>query len=469
MVGHNNTGANVPLVKRTFVLGVINGTGFIFSFSLLHPSTVLPVLVKELMGDSMIYLGIMAWVFTGGWFWLQVLLQNKLETSPRKLVFYRISAGIRIVTWSLLTALLWWGQNLPRELIYLGLVMLMFAYTSAGGLGMIPFWDIVAKSIPAKRRASFFGMRRFLGGLLAVFVGGALIHAALDPDSRWAFPRNYGVLALVSLIVVCISFLAFCWVREPIHRVHSHRLSLNRQLRRGPRIFRRDPDVRSLVYVRVLAALAMHMTFPFLFRFMTDELKTPIAMAGYFTSVHLLSATVSNVLWSYVGDSRGTRLLLKSATILVLAVPVAALITPLLSTTPLFRLYELTFSAQLLGMTTAFLLLGGAMAGQMLGETNYLMEIAPERKRPTYLGLNALVTMLLSTGPIVGALLIGDARRFQLGFCLSIALAAGAFIAARRLREPRDAGDDRPSPAAPITEDIRTEPADNEEPVAQSK
>ena len=438
MTAHDTTGSQVPLVKRTFVLGIINGAGFIFGWSLLNPSTVLPVLVKELMGEKMIYLGLMTWVMNSGWFWPQVLLQNVYETRPRKLAYYTLSAVVRTAAWALITALLWWGQTVPRPLIYSALVVLLFIYTSGGGFGTTPFWDIVAKSIPANRRSSFLGIRQFLGGLLAIFVGGMLIRACLEPRPEWPFPRNYGVLALVGFVVITFALVAFCLVREPVRTVHSHHLPLRRQLRRGPRIFRRDSDVRGFIYVRALATLAGALTFPFLFRFMTDELNTPIAAAGYFTSVQMLSSTVSNIVWSYVGDRYGSRSLLQWTTVLVLAVPVAALAGSLLPTDPLFRLYGLVFSQQFLAMTGAFLLLGVAATGQALAEINYLMEIAPERKRPTYLGINALVTTVLAASPVLGAMLIGDARRFALGFWISAALALGALYAARRLRNPRD-------------------------------
>ncbi len=431
-------GNNQPLVRRTFVLGIINGTLFILGWSLIDPMTVLPAFVVSVMGGQMIYVGLLAAVIKGGWVWPQIVLQNRIETAARKLPYYRFSALVRALSWVGVIVVIWYGAALRPALLY-ALVVAGFAlYTSAGGVGLIPFYDVVSKAMPAHWRGRFFGWRRVLGGALAFFLGGPIVKAMLAENCAWPFPRNYAVLALISGGLTLLGLGAFCLAREPDRPVHKHRLSLGRQLLRGPRLFRRDERYRSLIYERALFSFAADFTAPFLFPFALQVLHAPAEAAAVLVPLAAIGRVLANIFWAHLGDEKGNRRLLQIPPSLVLCVPLLALLARALPSATLFTVAGITFSWQLTTVALAMFLFSLTLAGQMLGEVNYLLEIAPERKRPTYIGFNAVVTLLLSTGPILGALLIGGGQRYTLGFALSAVLAVAAIVAARHLTEPRE-------------------------------
>ncbi|GAG32997.1 unnamed protein product, partial [marine sediment metagenome] len=85
------------LSPRNFWLGVINGTLVWASFAFLDPTTVLTVFALDLMGGSVIWVGIIISLVTMGMYWPQAVLANVFESQPRYMPYYRLSTALRII------------------------------------------------------------------------------------------------------------------------------------------------------------------------------------------------------------------------------------------------------------------------------------------------------------------------------------------------------------------------------------
>jgi len=83
---------------------------------------------------------------------------------------------------------------------------------------------------------------------------------------------------------------------------------------------------------------------------------------------------------------------------------------------------------------------------KMVGEQNYLLEIAPERRRPSYLGFNSAMQLPLALVPVLAGAVV-DRFSYAPLFVLS-ALGGGLAVArALALREPRDVSGDQTAEA----------------------
>ena len=88
-------------------------------------------------------------------------------------------------------------------------------------------------------------------------------------------------------------------------------------------------------------------------------------------------------------------------------------------------------------MIPIFVLLSIAGAGMQIGFPNYVMEMAPVRRRPVYLGLTTSIDgMLTLVVPALGGLLI-DATDYWVSFAAAAVLCGMSVVLALRLREPR--------------------------------
>jgi len=427
-----------PLIKRNFVLGVVNGAIYQVGLACMDPGTVVAAFVVHLLRDNphlMYWIALMSCVRVAGWLWPPPLMAGLLERTPRKLGYYRVSGAARVVALGIITFVV-----VPRATegsigTFAAFALLMLLVNSLGGIGMIPFFDIVSKSMPANRLGRFFGARRFLGGILAFGAGFAVKHI-LDERTGYPFPTSYSMVFLLGWATTALSVLFFSLVDEPPGVAHRRRLSFAMQMRRGPRIMRRHRDYRSLVFVRVLSGLT-NIAVPFIVPFAQLRLGAGEPMVGLFVSILMISGTVSNVLWSYVGDEQGNRRLLLLTNSVGLGAPVLALVAARLSPEVVARWLGVDFTPQLLLVSLALLLLGFSQPGRMMGETNYLLEIAPERQRPTYMGMMQAILFPLAFAPLLGAAIIGAQQRFELGFAISLVFGIGCLAATLWLKEPR--------------------------------
>ena len=62
----------------------------------------------------------------------------------------------------------------PALLLFLCFYFLYFMASSSMGISTLPFNDIIAKSVPIKKRARLFSLRQFIGGIFGMVVGYAI-------------------------------------------------------------------------------------------------------------------------------------------------------------------------------------------------------------------------------------------------------------------------------------------------------
>ncbi len=96
---------------------------------------------------------------------------------------------------------------------------------------------------------------------------------------------------------------------------------------------------------------------------------------------------------------------------------------------------------QVIVLGAAFVGSGLFLASLQIGYNNYLMDIAPEDQRPSYIGFSTAFTVPLAIAPMLygwGADLFG----YQPAFVSALVLAVAALYLFLQLPEPRDDLDD---------------------------
>lgn len=413
-----------PLSQRNFVLGVVNGSLWMLGRALNEPETILPAFAVALMGENPLWVGLLISLVNAGWFWTPLVFSPILSTRQRRHPFYQASAAARIVAMvAIYLAVRFVASGSPGAAFWT-VAFCYLLYTSAGGMGLIPFMSVITDSVPANRRGAFFGMRYFFGGLLAFGIG-FWIKWVLSEESGIVFPDNYALLFGVAAVVSAISMSVFCFAREPEHKVETRWLPLRIQLVRGFRRARRESDFRRMVGARLTYAASAGLIFPFLVPYAFRHLDMSEAMVGVLVAVRMLCYSTANIPWSYLSDRIGNRLvLIVSGGLLAGSIALVALM-PVMPAAPVGRLLGLTFDARTVVLLVVFAVSGAASSGQQLGHMSYLLELTPERTRAVYMATYYLVLLPLAFMPLASALLIGAGGRYMLVFALSgiIALA----------------------------------------------
>ncbi len=402
--------------QRSFNLGVANGVLYSAADAFFESNTIIPVFISRLTSSNVL-IGLSSSIANLGWFLPQVFTSHLLQTRAYRKPFYTYAAYVRVGTLAGLALLIHFLGSTHPDLL-LGLFFLLFtAYALGGGFAGVSFMDVVGKTIPPERRGSFWGYRLFGGGILAVLAGIAVKFAM----GSFLFPQSYALLFGVGSLFVLIAVMTFIFVREPPSDVPEHPLSFSEHLRLGARIFSKDHAFRHLLYFRLSLGL-WAMAQPFYVIYAKRVLGVPESTAGLFLSIQIAGSVLTNLLWGRLSRTRGDRFLLTAVAALALLVP-AIVLGGSLAPQGLrdFLLYP------------AFFGVGATLCGLAIGYTNLILEIAPEARRPQYVGfMNALIAPVAFL-PALGGLVVSH---FNFTTLFGTAIGAGllAFLAAARLK-----------------------------------
>jgi len=413
-------------LRRNFSLGLLNGAFFNLFTALLDPSLVLSWFVSQLTTSNFL-IGLIVPIQHGGWFLPQLVVSSYLQRRQRKLPFYTYMAGVRVTIWGLMTLAVFLIEDAAVLLVVF--FILLAAYSLGSGLGGICFVDIVAKAIPPTRRGAFFGWRRFLGGLLALG-GSLLVKYILDERRGLAFPDNYAVLFLLSFFTLCVAVGCFILVVEPLEPVNKAKITLGKQFRRALDLPRRDKNYRRFLTMRLLL-MAAEIATPFYIIYAKQALSVSVSMVGVYLTGATMAGFASTLLWGRISDRRGNKLLIILSSSLGLFIPLIAMsIVPLADVLPGLR----EFTSGLFALV--FIVSGGSKAGAMMGNMNFLLEIAPADDRPLYIGLTNTILGIALLASSVGGLIV-DLVGFTVLFSLALAFYALALFLTLKLQEPR--------------------------------
>ena len=219
---------------------------------------------------------------------------------------YRISAVVRVLCVGAIPVVVYlWGATHPVLAISLVSVLLL-AFSSAGGYGLIPFMTVSRDAMPATMLGAYFGLRYLLGGLLA-FAVGFWIEDVLADDSAIHFPTNYALVFAVGALVFTLSSVLFAVVKERPRTPSKHALSMRMHLVRAWRMVRDNLNMQRLARARVLYHAAVGLSYPFVVPFALKVLGMSPAVVGILLSLKVASYSIANILWGRLSDNRGNR------------------------------------------------------------------------------------------------------------------------------------------------------------------
>jgi MFS family permease len=409
---------------------VANGILFSVAEAFYAPTVVLPWFINNLGGPNAL-IGLLPAIINGGWFLPQLFIASRIQHLPRKMPWYTRAGAVRVVAL---------GALVPAVLLLAdqpGLLLTVFftlytIYALCGGIGGIPWLEVVGKTIPPRRRGTFFGIRAFWGGILALgasAVVSVLLEEGQRPGAWLTFPANFALFFAAGTIFAAAAIAAWSLVREPADVQPGQRMTLRDQLRRGPQIVRQDRNYRAFLIARMLLAFSA-VADPFYVVFAKERLQAPAGMVGVYLAALTVSGILSNLFWSPLANRAGPRSMMWSTTLSLLLPPLAALLLP-----PLLR------AAGLLGPGSGagaewgfytfglvFVLVGFAGGAGRIINNNLLLEIAPAAERPTYIGFLNTILGLATVVPILGGTLI-DRVGYEPVFAGAAAFAVCAFAA----------------------------------------
>lgn len=358
------------VVRRNFVINVVDGAVFAFGLGFASRSTVLPVFVKNIGGEGIaISLIPVLWIL--GFNMPQLAISNYVgHVSPKKPLLLKTGLMQRL-PWLLLAVVTFTMIEGLVPTVALPLFLALLTLAAVGGSLNLPVWfDIVSKITPVRMRGRLFALRTVLGGALGI-VAGWIVERVL---ATWTYPDSFGLLFGMCFVAMMVSYVFVCLIEEGNRPLPKKTLRYREYLRGLPRILREETNFRNFLIGESLLVAAM-MVEAF---FVVDAIESfglPDSYAGRFTAIIMLSMVVGTLVFGYLADRWGHRInMVLSAAWMIVACSAALMADSV-------EVYYVVFvaAALTLGLRT-------------VSRLPIVAELCREEDRPTYVALTNVVT-----------------------------------------------------------------------------
>ncbi|MBI4610235.1 MAG: MFS transporter [Candidatus Rokubacteria bacterium] len=403
------------LRRNLLALGADLGL-FLVGLSFASQATILPAFAVHL-GAPNVVIGAIPAVMTVGWFLPSLFAAGYTEALPRKLPFV-----LRCTVWErlpfLFLALAAFFLAEPAPAFTLGLLLTMLLVITGVGGALMPAWmDIVGRAIPTTLRGRFFAVASILGSAGGFAGSFATTHVL----SVFPAPASYGLCFLIAAFFMGCSYAALACAREAVAAPRPPAVPLKAYLTRIPGLLRRNRNLAWFLIARAFSVLGV-MGSGFYTVYALQAHGAPTSQVGVFTAILLAGQTVGNLVFGWIADRAGHRLVLMAGVAAATVANLVAMAAP---------------SAEVFGAVFGFA--GVYVAAIHVSGLAVLLEFAPaEDEQPTYVGLgNTSLGPIMCAAPLAAGLMV-DALGFELVFAAAAAFGATALgLLIGRVRDPR--------------------------------
>lgn len=399
--------------RFNFAMGILHGVFYQAGLAISSPTTVLPVFLSHFTG-SLALIGLFSAVVTAGGVLPQLVVAHRLEGRARTKPVLVVAIWIRAGAWAVLGVLTWFCTGCGPVFTLISLLVLLLVFSTAGGVANVPFMNLWGKTLPVGLRGRFWGHRQLWGGLLAVGSGWAVKTVLASPI---AFPRNYALLFIFSFLLMAFSYIALSSVREPEGDVSPERPPFRSYIAGAFGLFRSDRDFAWFSLTQV-ATMFFAFAMPFYVLYGKNRLGMPAEEVGVLIAAQMIGGIVSNLLWGWLSDRFGNRSVIRLTAAATVIMPALALLA-----------HHSGWSL----LIAVFAISGVIISGSGIGFVNYVLEIAPEPQRPTYIALNGTLNGLFALLPIAGGWVV-DITSYHVAFWISLGIAVAALLLSVRLK-----------------------------------
>ena len=385
------------------------GTAFQAGSSAVDSATVMSALVFQLTGSA-VAVGAVSTILRLGWLLPQLVVGYLAGRSASAMPFYVVGAFGRTAAIFCLAVVLWSGTSAGWSHTVLGAITLALwaVYAALSGVVVVPYNDIVARSVPSDQRSRLLAIRFFGGGLVALAVAALADRLVRTLD----FPISYAAILGIAALLMLLSSVVFTTMGEP-KRAVTVKLpdSFGAYLREGFSTFRTDPVFRRFVFAQWCGGAVLIAT-PF-FVVAAESLSIGFENVALLLGAQTAGALAANPLWGWWGDRLGKLSLMRAIAVARAAPPLVVLVLLVSPVPPGIGLAVLF---------AVFFVLGALMNGLTIAVIGLLMEISPDERRPSYSGYFNALTAPAFVFPLLGGFAVA-ALGIWIVFAVAFALA----------------------------------------------
>lgn len=401
-------------LKRNYLGNYLHGMLGMTGFRLVNAPTFLPAYLFAVSGSNSIVGLALALQQVGGIIspiFGATKVEHRTKVMPAAVLMGGLGRlailGMGISGWLLS------GQSLVFALLFFILMFGIFM-----GAQRVVFNLLMSKVIPISRRGRLQAWRNATGGLIAAILAWVAGKYFIETN---LFGNGYSTTFVFAFILTSAGLWALqLLLKEPEPPTVRAQARFRDRLRDFPQLIAQDKAYAAFLVVQMLATSARIAT-PFYILYVGKVMGADGATLGLLTFAFLGADTASNLLWGYLGDKTGFRVVL-----------IASIIGWVGATLMLLNLHE---PAAIFG---AFAVLGASLSGYMMAANTMILEFGDRDDLPMRIAVSATAESITATaGPLVGGV-VAELYGYNVVFMASLGFLVSAFvILVLAVRDPR--------------------------------
>ena len=360
--------------------GIVHGAFFHMATAFADPFTIIPLFLAGFT-DSRILIGFIVSLVGAATVLPQIAVAGYLRKHPHSAkTLMLIGIWTRCAVWGAIAAITLAIPH-PGKFVLVAFMIGVSIYSLGGGVAVLPFKQVVSGTISPQRRSSFFGWRLVAGGIMSI-IAGLIVKQVLGMQSM-PWPRNYGLLFLMSFASLSIAYIAMSRFRFSPN-LDNNTPESEPYMQALKQVWQTCPVLRRLIIVRLLSG-GLQLALPFFALYATHEAGITLTTVGIFVVAQKTGSIVSNLIWMPLGNRIGTKSVITSGLVL-----------------SIMSLASILFSDSTIGITAAFALAGAAMSAMTVGFGGYILELGTPKIRPLLYAMEGTLMLPLYFMPLFG-------------------------------------------------------------------
>lgn len=402
-------------LRRNYIGNYLHGMLGMTGFRLINAPTFMPVYIHLISGSNTVVGIAQALQQVGGIIspiFGATAIEHRKKVMPAALWMGGLGR-VQIVGMALAG---WFLQG--QSLVY-AMLALLFLFGVFMGAQRVVFGMLMAKVIPLSRRGRLQAWRNATGGMIAAVLAWAAGKYIIQPD---LFGHGYSVTFMLAAVLTSMGLWALqILLREPEPPNLPPKARFRDRVRDFPALIMSDRGYAAFLLMQMLTT-ASRMAVPFYAIYATTSTGLSGGILALLALAYLGADTLSNLLWGYLGDRTGFRLVL-----------LISLSMWIVSTLILLGLHSPA------AIFVAFFGLGASQSGYMMAAQTMILEFGNREEMPMRLAISSSAEGITSSiSPIVGGL-VADALGYPAVFGISIGfLVLGLVCLVLMVKEPRD-------------------------------
>ena len=398
--------------KLNHYKNVLHGFFVSIATTIAEANTILPLMVTY-FGGGAILVGFFSSLLRGGAILVQLYAAFYAQGYSHMQKYMRRVFIARFLAWFFIGLfIILFGNDYPNSTLFcIGLGLFIFSFSA--GFGAIYFKEIIAKIFTKDYRGKSMAIRQFFSGFGALLSGATAGYIIAVFDE----PFSFGILFIVSSLLMGFGFLAFGTIDEPIKQNITKKEKSFKEFLKNARLLLKNDDKLQIQVITFLLAYSYLFSLPFIIIDASSKIDLDGAAIASIITVQMIGAMLSNILWGKLSSNNQNKLISNITIILhIVSISLAFIAS---------NIYVYMF---------IFFLSGAAMDGYRLCSTNLLINIAPEDKRPVYSAIQSNITSFGIFFSILGGFIL-HFTSYNILYCFSICMLIIAFVFSLKLSE----------------------------------